>query len=158
MKLAVVCLGALLGACTAPSSSLPPAAARGAAFVEASEGDVATLVKAALGEARAHGRRLIVYTGATWCEPCQAFHRAVERGELAGLEPAVTLLEFDLDHDGARLRAAGYQGQYVPLLVVPGDDGRATARLTTGVQKGGDYVKQVEARLTSLLRSGGADR
>src|SRR6266404_5455034 len=39
-------------------------------------GDVPTTVKRELDRAQRDGRQLLIYVGATWCEPCQRFHRA----------------------------------------------------------------------------------
>jgi thiol-disulfide isomerase/thioredoxin len=39
--------------------------------------DVAKVVREARAREAADGRTLLVYVGATWCEPCQRFHHAV---------------------------------------------------------------------------------
>ena len=39
-------------------------------------GEAAAVVASELTRARREGRELLVYVGATWCEPCQRFHRA----------------------------------------------------------------------------------
>src|SRR5260370_1046662 len=74
--------------------------------IEAKEGSVDSIVRDALEGARTEGRTLIVYVGAMWCEPCQHFHHAAERGDLDSEFPRLTLLEFDLDRDRERLAAA----------------------------------------------------
>jgi len=137
-----------LGAC---STSAAPTASGPVRIVEAPAGEVAPLVIAAEAEAAREHRRLLVYVGAVWCEPCLAFHEAAARGELDASLPGVTLLEFDLDLDEARLAAAGYESEMIPLFVVPGPDGRATARATSGARKGGDYVGQLVPRLQALF-------
>jgi thiol-disulfide isomerase/thioredoxin len=140
----------LLAACATPSP--PPPAARGLDIVAApAEGDVVTLVTQARSRAERQGKRLLVYVGATWCKPCRELHDAVVGGQFADWQPAATLLEFDLDKDKARLAAAGYQGDFVPLLAVPAADGRAGPHLSSGVQKDGDYLTQLRERLGQLL-------
>src|SRR5258708_37813291 len=44
-------------------------------------GDVASIVREALARAADEKRRLGVYVGARWCEPCRTFHEAAGRGE-----------------------------------------------------------------------------
>ncbi len=121
-------------------------------LVVAGAGDVPPLVTAALAEASRNRRRLLVYVGASWCEPCQAFHAAAARGDLDATLPGLTLLEFDADHDTPRLAAAGYAFKLIPLFAVPGPDGRASGRATSGAYKGGDYIAQLAPRVQALLR------
>ena len=101
--------------------------------------------------AAARGRDVVVYVGATWCEPCGYFHRAVVDGQLDAGFPRLTLLEFDADVDEARLRAAGYTSQMIPLFVRPGADGRATDRTMEGSIKGDGAVAELTPRLRALL-------
>src|SRR5688500_17577719 len=56
----------------APSASTPH-------FVQANvEGDsVDALVRDAIAAAQAESQRVVVYVGASWCEPCKRFHEAV---------------------------------------------------------------------------------
>lgn len=127
------------------------AKARGVALVNAPPGDVAQLVLAARKAARAHGRAMMVYIGAVWCEPCQHFHAAAESGSLDTTFPTLSLLVFDADHDGDRLRAAGYAPGYIPYFGVPGDDGRGTSTSTEGGIKGDGAVDHIVARLLPLV-------
>ncbi|MGZ3406303.1 MAG: thioredoxin family protein [Polyangia bacterium] len=117
----------------------------------ASGGDVPTLVKRELERARRDGRQLLVYVGATWCEPCQRFHRAAAEHKLDKDFPSLRLLEFDDDRDGARLAMAGYGGKYIPLFARPGVDGRGVGRQIEGSIKGDGAVDQIVPRLRSLL-------
>src|SRR6185503_15229269 len=94
--------------------------------------DVATIVRPELERARKDGKDLLVYVGATWCEPCQRFHHAAEKGELDAVFPRLRVLEFDLDRDGERLAVAGYVSKLIPLFVAPNDDGTASARRIEG--------------------------
>lgn len=137
--------------------AVEPAAAEPGAprpdFVAAGEGDADAVVRDALRRAEHDGRRLVVYVGATWCEPCQAFHQAVERGELDEPLAGVRFLEFDSDHDGARLQATGYGGRYIPRFVLPGPDGRGTEQRMEGGIKGEGAVANLMERLQPLLAS-----
>src|SRR6185503_15794942 len=92
-------------------------------------------------------RTLLVYVGAAWCEPCQAFKQAAKHGELDATFPGLTFLEFDADHDGARLSAAGYDSELIPLFARPAPDGCASGRSTEGARKGSDWVADITPRL-----------
>ena len=72
-----------------------------------SRAPVEQFVQQQVEEADASGSRVLVYVGATWCEPCQRFHRALESGELDEVLAGTTFVEFDMDHDGAELKKAG---------------------------------------------------
>jgi len=97
------------------------------------------------------GRALLVYEGAPWCEPCQAFHKAAADGKLDADFPTLTLLEFDNDRDADRLAAAGYQSKLIPLFAVPGPDGRSAGRQIEGGIKGDGAVDEIIPRLKSLV-------
>lgn len=134
---------------TAPT--LPQGAGARVAFVHAPDGDVADLVKTQRANAERGKRAFLVYVGASWCEPCQRFHEAANKGELDQELPPVTLLEFDADKDVPRLRAAGYASTYIPLFAVPGADGRASGRFIEGGIKGAEAAKEIAPRLKNLL-------
>ncbi len=124
-------------------------------FVAAGAGDVEAVVRDAMATAATEDRRLMVYVGAVWCEPCQAFHHAVERGELDQALTGVRFLEFDSDHAGARLQAAGYGGRYIPRFVLPRADGGASEQRMEGGIKGEGAVDHLMQRLVPLLASSG---
>lgn len=138
-------------ASAAPSAVAFGAKASGVELVNAPAGDVAQVVVAARAVARAHGRAMMVYIGAVWCEPCQRFHHAAEQGELDAKFPALSLLVFDADRDGERLRAAGYAPGYIPYFGVPGEDGRGTSNGTEGGIKGDGAVAHIIPRLLPLV-------
>jgi thiol-disulfide isomerase/thioredoxin len=117
------------------------------------DGDVASIVKAEYENATAQGRTLVVYLGATWCEPCQRFHHAVDHGDLDSTFPKLTLLEFDADHDNERLRAAGYASRYIPLFALPKPDGTASGKQVEGGIKGDGAATYVAEKLKGLLHS-----
>lgn len=116
-------------------------------------GDVAGVVKQAMATAAAAHRQVIVYVGATWCEPCQRFHHAVEQGELANVAALsrVTFVSFDLDRDRERLEDAGYRSKYIPLFALPAADGLTSGKQVEGGIKGDGAVAYMVPRLTSLL-------
>jgi thiol-disulfide isomerase/thioredoxin len=121
----------------------------------AGDGPVAPLVQAARAEAEADGRPLVVYVGASWCEPCVAFHDAVAAGELTEQLPPARFLEFDLDRDQQRLAEAGYTSRLIPLFVIPDADGRASAERMEGGVKGPRAVANLVGRLQPLLADHG---
>ena len=96
--------------------------------------------------------RVLVYVGATWCEPCKHFHEAIEHGDLDQDLAGTRFLEFDLDQHGEQLKAAGYRSKYIPLLAVPDPDGRASSRMIEGSIKGPGAVREnLLPRLRELL-------
>jgi hypothetical protein len=144
----------------------PPAAAAkpepkpgsGPAFIAApAEGEVVDIVLAERERVEAEGGRLIVYVGATWCEPCAHFHEAVDSGALDEAFPRLRLLEFDLDRDQDRLVAAGYGSRMIPLFVAPAPDGRASPRRTEGAIKGPRAVEHIRPRLEAILAASAND-
>ena len=136
----------------------PPAASGHVRIVEAPPaGDVEPIVRDAVDAAKASGGPsdvLLVYVGATWCEPCQRFHHAVERGDLDTTFPGLTLLEFDLDRDRERLASARYTSKLIPLFALPASDGAASGKQVEGGIKGEGAVAFIVPRLKALLRPG----
>jgi thiol-disulfide isomerase/thioredoxin len=129
----------------------PLVLARGVRFVKPVSGDVAAVVRTERERAGLDGRTLIVYAGATWCEPCQRFHQAALRGELDDEFPDLTILEFDVDEDRERLVAAGYGSKLIPLFVLPNADGRASGRRFEGGIKGDGAVRKIVPQLKQLV-------
>lgn len=139
-----------------PAASSAAAATRPARALQfkaapADRDPVDEVVKRERAEAQASGQRLVVYVGASWCEPCQRFHHAAEEGQLDGKLPPVRFLEFDLDRDSDRLKAAGYTSKYIPLFALPGDDGRGSGQQIEGGIKGDGAVAHITPRLRRLL-------
>jgi len=154
---------ALLGGCrgdtpreTAPStasSRLPHPTEVGVRIVPGSEraGEVAAQVRDETERARQAGRMLVVYVGASWCEPCRRFHEAAQSKLLDSAFPEVTFLEFDFDRDEPRLRAAGYVSNLLPLFALPRADGHASRAIVQGSIKGDGAVANLTPRLRNLL-------
>lgn len=113
--------------------------------------DVATAVKRELERAQADKKRLLVYVGATWCEPCKRFHDAAEAGQLDGVFPNLRLMEFDLDVDGDRLARAGYASKMIPLFAIPTENGTGSGKQIEGSIKGEGAVLNLQNRLQPLL-------
>jgi thiol-disulfide isomerase/thioredoxin len=101
----------------------------------------------------APGERMLVYAGASWCEPCQRFHRAVEAGELDAELPSVRFVEYDYDVAKEALAADGYAARLIPLFGRPGPDGRLSGRVVAGSVKGDGAVPNIVPRLQALLGS-----
>ena len=120
-------------------------------LLEPQAGDVKEAVVAAMIAAAPRNHRVVVYVGASWCEPCERFREAAKAGKLDTQFPGVSLLVFDVDRDRDRLAAAGYKSTYIPLLVLPKADGSASAHKMEGGQKGEGAVAQMAPRLTQLL-------
>ncbi len=97
------------------------------------------------------GRQVLVYVGATWCEPCQRFHDAVLSGKLDEAFPKVDFVEFDHDRDADGLEAGGYRSRMIPLFAVPSRSGRASGRQHAGAIKGDGAVDYVVPKLRMLL-------
>jgi thiol-disulfide isomerase/thioredoxin len=118
----------------------------------ASQAPLEQFVQQHVEEADASGMRVLVYVGATWCEPCQRFHRSLESGELDDALAGTKFIEFDADKDRAELRAAGYASKYIPLFSVPDQSGHASGRAIEGSIKGDNAVRQnLVPRLLALL-------
>ena len=102
--------------------------------------------------------RVLVYVGASWCEPCQRFHQAVEHGELNGTLNGLRFLEFDQDQDASALKTAGYVYQYIPVLALPDPDGKNHGKMISGSIKGPHAVQEnLVPRLQALLNGQAVD-
>jgi thiol-disulfide isomerase/thioredoxin len=154
---------ALLAACTAEPYGAADGDAKPAAaptrratskptFVPGNaEGEIPPVVARHRQQAEAAGEDVLVYVGATWCEPCQRFHEAVERGELDDRLAGVRFVEYDADRDRDRLAAAGYDGRLIPRFAVPDEDGRFGGRKIEGGIKGEGAVEHIVNRLGPLV-------
>ena len=117
------------------------------------KGALTEIIAKEQARAKTDGRRLLVYVGATWCEPCQYFKQAIKRGELDAEFAGLRLLELDRDRDEARLREAGCLSRMIPLLArVEGGRCSSQARMEGSI-KGPGAVAQMTPRLKALLAS-----
>jgi len=129
---------------TATASATPsiartaPAAGTGIRLVAgASDMDALSQIRTARLEAKAQGRVLVVYVGASWCDPCKKMKAEIEAGRLDAKLPRITLLAFDADKDQERLATIGYAFKYVPYVALPGADGQpADSAQATGKGSG----------------------
>ncbi|HEX7481192.1 MAG TPA: thioredoxin family protein [Polyangiales bacterium] len=97
------------------------------------------------------GRKTVVYVGASWCEPCQRFHRALEKGELDAALQGVRFIDYDYDQSKAALEADGYSSRLIPLFALPAADGRSSGHSIEGSIKGEGAVDNIVPRLRALL-------
>jgi len=147
---AVACLAAPLGC---QDADAPPRHGK-LELIEAPPGqrqDVAALVVAQLARARRDHRHVVVYVGASWCEPCTRFHDAARRGELDAEFGDVNLIAFDADRAGEALERANYRSELIPLFAIPRDDGTASGQQIEGSVKGDGAVGQIAPRLRGLV-------
>ena len=149
MRLAPLVL--ILAACQRGEETSPPPRGKLELVALPHVDAIAPVVARELARARADHRDLLVYVGASWCEPCTRFHDAAAAGELDADFPRLRLLVFDAERDHDALVAAGYDSDLIPLFVVPADDGRATGRHIEGSIKGDGAVAQITPRLKALL-------
>lgn len=136
------------------ASSAKPAAAlpqKVEIVVPPNEGPIAVAVESLGAKARVADRQLLVYVGAHWCEPCNRFLGAVRAGQLDAVYPKLTLVVYDLDKDRARLEAAGYKSEMIPLFAVPKKDGTASGLQMEGSIKGEGAVDEIRPRLDAML-------
>lgn len=115
----------------------------------APEGLVSEIVKVRMRK----GRRVVVYVGARWCEPCQYFEKAAKEGRLSEHFPNLTVVKFDLDRDKDRLARSGYVSSMIPLFALPNPDGRASGSQIQGSIKGPGAVANLVPRLAKLLNN-----
>ncbi len=139
------------GVAAAAEPSAAPATGGKVVIETPARGPVADVVQTVQAREAARKRKVVVYVGAPWCEPCQRFHRAVADGKLDATFPDLTLLEFNLDEDRDRLTAAGYTSEFIPLFVRPSKDGSASPQRFAGSVKGDGAVANITPKLRALL-------
>lgn len=155
-------LAFLNGACTEPTGASPEPRPTGQAASQLARkpelvpvpGNVLDgrgFLQAEVEKAERDGLKLVVYVGAAWCEPCQAFHDALTRGDLDRELAGVRLLEFDLDRHGDLLEKAGCTSKLIPLFARPTPEGLCSQRRTEGGIKGDGAVRYMLPRLVAIL-------
>ncbi len=102
-------------------------------------------------QAARDGKQLLVYVGATWCEPCRRFHDAALAGQLDAGFSKLRLLVFDADRDTDALERAGYRWELIPLFALPKADGTSSGKQIEGSIKGDRAVDQIVPRLRALV-------
>jgi len=114
--------------------------------------DVAVYVRGALVNAEQAHKRLLVYVGASWCEPCRRFHDAAAAGQLDEAFGSLRVLVFDADRDKDALQRAGYVSNRIPLFALPRPDGTSSGKQIEGSIKGEGAVAEITPRLQTLLQ------
>lgn len=121
-------------------------------LVQTSAGaDARATIEREAARAQRDGKKLVVYVGAPWCEPCVRFHDAAAAGRLDQTFPELRLLEFDRDRDEAELGKAGCLSRLIPLFARPSPEGRCSERRIEGSIKGEGAVAEITPRLRGLL-------
>jgi thiol-disulfide isomerase/thioredoxin len=149
-----ILLGCLVASCSRPAAGGKKHQPERPQLIAAPSGasEVAPVVVAELVKANARHATLLVYVGASWCEPCRRFHDALAAGELDAALPDLWFLEFDYDHSHDALSRAGYVSALIPLFALPNRDGTASKRRIEGSIKGPSSVAQnLLPRLKALL-------
>jgi thiol-disulfide isomerase/thioredoxin len=150
-------------ACDAPTPepSPDPAASAGATksagalpelvHLPAGTTDLAAFFKAERERGQRDGKKVMVYVGADWCEPCRRFKEAVQDGLLDRELADVRILVTDLDVDGPALERAGCGSKLVPLFARPSHDGTCSTKRTEGGIKGEGAVPSMLPRIKGIL-------
>lgn len=113
--------------------------------------DVAAYLAPLVARAQLDHKKLVVYVGATWCEPCQHFHDAAAANQLDDQFGDLRIVVFDADRDEPALVAAGYRSSMLPLFALPATDGRANGKQFEGSIKGTGAVAQIAPNLRQLV-------
>lgn len=158
----LVALSALASACSSQSIEPDPSSSASAAttadahrkveWVKVPAGsDPRAYVKDELARAKADQKKLVLYVGAKWCEPCNHFHEATDRGELDAAFPDLRLVAFDHDEESSAIAALGCESQYIPMFSVPDDEGHCTRHKIQGGIKGASNVEFLSKKLRNLI-------
>jgi thiol-disulfide isomerase/thioredoxin len=117
-------------------------------------GDGRAWVRAEMERAEKEQRKLVIYVGASWCEPCVRFHDAVLAGQLDSELAGVRVLELDADlHERIRDESdLGCTSRLIPLFARPSAEGRCGDSRIEGAIKGDGAVGFILPRLLELLR------
>lgn len=135
-----------------PASAPSGAAPRKVEWVKVPAGaEPHTWVKSEVERAKADQKKLVLYVGAKWCEPCQNFHAATERGELDAAFPDLRLVQFDHDDEADTIAELGCGSNYIPLFSVPDAEGHCTRKQISGGIKGTNNVAFLTDKLRKLI-------
>jgi len=159
-------IAAFVAACSSSSTSPDPDKASGTATATSRAGstsahvewvhvpvgmDPTSFVKSELDRAKQDKKRLLVYVGATWCEPCQRFHKAAEAGELDTVFPDLRFVDLDNDADASIITELGCGSKMIPLFAIPDASGHCTERRVEGGIKGDGAVGYISPRLRAMV-------
>jgi len=108
-------------------------------------------IRAENERAKKDDRVTLVYVGASWCVPCQAFRRLVLEGAFDEGLPRLRLLAFDAEHHAVPLGRSGCATTAVPTFVRPMAKGRCSAQKAAGIAAGKDPVAYLTPRLKRLM-------
>lgn len=110
-------------------------------------------VRDEVSKAARDGRKVLIYVGAPWCDPCVRFHDSVVTGQLDQELPSVRLLELDHDEHEALLAPSDLdcQSQLIPLFARPTPEGRCGLRRVEGGVKGDRAVGFLLPKVKALL-------
>lgn len=111
-------------------------------------------VQGEMARAERDGRTLVLYVGASWCEPCQRFHQALEKGELDRELGGVRFLDFDHDRHEGLLDSADLAcgAQLIPLFARLEPNGTCSAqRRSEGGIKGDGAVGFMLPKIKAIL-------
>lgn len=99
-------------------------------------------VQSEMARAERDGRKLLIYVGATWCEPCVRFHDAVLAGQLDAELANVRFLELDHDQHEAILAQGDMdcRSKMIPLFAKPTPEGTCGPDRVEGAIKGDGAV------------------
>jgi len=111
--------------------------------------DAASLIRTERLRAKAEGKSLVVYAGASWCEPCRKFHELAKSGSIDAELGNITLLHFDATRDEDRLAAAGYRYKFIPFFALAGADGSMTAQYETKGDASADTMRAIVRALAA---------
>lgn len=121
-------------------------------WLKPTDGDPAAFVQSEVARAKSDGRTLLIYVGASWCEPCERFHDASLKGELDAEFGHLRLIAYDRDADEAALASIGCLSRMIPLFAIPTADGKCdTERRIEGAIKGEGAVGFISPKLRALV-------